>query len=84
MTTLTPERRALYETIATITAGHRAGDVVAALTDNLATAAGFVSDSPEAAERLILSLVPDMVGAIRDNWPLIAANKARAGRPGVA
>lgn len=70
-TTLTPERRALYEQIALLVAGHRGGDVFAALADNLWQAAAFLCDSPEAAEKLIRDSIPDLVRDMRANWHLV-------------
>jgi hypothetical protein len=87
-TTVTPERRQLYEQIATLVAGHDACDVFCALGDNLWQAAAFLSDSPAKAEELLLLTLPDMMRDMRENWDYIVAAKAQgaaldaAGGPG--
>jgi hypothetical protein len=77
-TTLTPERRKLYEMIATLTAGHGAGDVFAALCDNLWQVAAILTESPEAAEQLMVDAIPSMVRDMRANWSLVIEAKAQS------
>ena len=74
-------RRALYEQIATLVAGHEVADVLSALADNLAQAAGFASKSPQEAEKLLTGMVPSMARSIREGWPYIIEAKARGALP---
>jgi hypothetical protein len=76
-TTLTLERNRLYEQIATLTAGNPAGDVYAALADNLWQVAALLAGTPEAAEKLLRDTIPDMMRDMRANWPLVVEAQAQ-------
>lgn len=76
-TTLTAGRQRLYEQIAALTAGSPAGDVYAALADNLWQCAALLTETPEAAEKLLTASIPNMMRDMRANWPLVIEAKAR-------
>ena len=76
-----PSRQEAYEKVQWALAGYTVPDALSAVTDSLAAAVGFASDSPEEADALIDSLAAHAKRSLRENWGYLQNMKRAAAAP---
>ena len=73
-----PERRALYETLQMVLAGHSVATCPAATSDSLAAAIGFAARDRAHVDVLMKLFVEDMTRTIDENWDYFRTVRASA------
>jgi hypothetical protein len=76
------DRDTLFREFQMLAAGHATKDVIAAMTDSLASMVAFAANDREHAELILSDLRSDMSKAVTANWDQVRQIRARASSRG--